>query len=57
MKAVDLLPWLSLGAAILAAGLWLGRNDQSDRDMERRITNLEAQQHYLHGTITVPREP
>ena len=50
MTPSDLAPWLTIGAAILAAGLWLGRLDQ-------RVASLERTQHYLHGTITVPEAP
>ena len=48
LTPAQLLPWLSLGAAILAAGLWLGKLDQ-------RVTTLEKTDTYLHGAITLPR--
>jgi hypothetical protein len=40
--------WISVGAAILAAGLWLGR-------LDGRVAALENEQRYLHGAVTVPR--
>lgn len=44
----QLLPWLSLCAAVLAAGMYVGRLDQ-------RITNLEALTHYMHGSFVIPK--
>jgi len=41
--------WITVAAALLAAGLFLGRLDQ-------RVTTLEQQQQYLHGRFTVPKE-
>ena len=57
MKAAQLAPWLTLAAAILAAGMWLGGLQQQTRSNTERISNLESEQHYLHGAITVPRQP
>lgn len=46
----DIKNWLPLLAALLAAGMWLGR-------LESRVSHLEQQQHYLHGTFDLPKEP
>lgn len=48
MTPSTLATWMSLGAALLAAGLWLGR-------LDGRVTAVENEQRYLHGTVTVPR--
>lgn len=47
MRAQDLAPWLSLLAAVLGAGIWLGV-------LSNRVTQLEREGQYLHGTIQVP---
>lgn len=48
MKVGDLANWLTIGAAILGAGLWLGA-------LQQRVKTLEQTQHYLHGDVEVPR--
>lgn len=40
--------WLSIGAAILAAGIWLG-------SLQQRVAEIEKKQLYLHGEITLPQ--
>lgn len=49
MTPSQLAPWLTLAAAVLAAGMWLGRLDQ-------RVAAVEAEQRFLHGTFAVPKE-
>jgi hypothetical protein len=39
--------WLGIGAALLAAGIWLG-------SLQQRVAQLERTQTYLHGAIHVP---
>ena len=34
---------------LILAGMWLGR-------LQQRVDDIAAEQHYLHGTITVPSE-
>ena len=51
-RPVDLstiAPWLSIVAAILAAGMWLG-------NLAQRVSSLEANQSFLHGDITAERK-
>ena len=49
MKADDLLKWLPVLAAILAAGMWLG-------NLQSRVNALDREQHYIHGEVAVPKE-
>lgn len=42
MRATDLAPWLTLAAAILAAGMWLG-------SLQQRVSQLEFESRYYHG--------
>lgn len=49
MSASQLVPWLTIGAALIAAGLYIGR-------LEGRIAVVEAQQHYIHGSFSIPKE-
>ena len=47
MKPSDVGVWITIAAAILAAGMWLG-------SLNTRVTTLEKTQDYLHGPIQVP---
>jgi hypothetical protein len=41
---VPIGPWLTAGAAILAAGMWLG-------SLQQRVNQIEATQQYYHGVV------
>lgn len=47
MTGSQLAPWLTIGAAILAAGMWLG-------SLQTRVTVLEQRDHFLNGSYALP---
>ena len=49
MTANQVATWLTLAGMLLSAGIWLG-------NLAGRVSALEAEQRFLHGTVTVPKE-
>ena len=48
-KPALLVSWLALFAALVGIGRWA-------QQLEDRISAIEHEQQYLHGTITIPKE-
>jgi len=41
----DVLPWVTILATVLAAGMYVGR-------LEQRVATLERMQHFSHGDLS-----
>ena len=40
--------WLAIAAAILTAGMWLGK-------LQQQVTDIQAEQTYFHGELKGPK--
>lgn len=51
MKIQQVVTWLTLGAMLIGAGIWLGKLQQQVSDMSAKQTNSLI---YYHGSADVP---
>ena len=54
MSGKDVATWLTIGAMLIGAGIWLGKLQQQVSDMNAKS---HAQQVYYHGSDVVPTLP
>lgn len=48
MTGKDVATWLTIGAMLIGAGIWLGK-------LQQQVTDMKAVADYMHGDITVPK--
>ena len=51
MKLQQVVTWLTLGAMLIGAGIWLGKLQQQVSDMSQKQNNALI---YYHGSADVP---
>ena len=44
MTGKDVATWISIGAMLIGAGIWLGK-------LQQQVSDMKTEQQYFHGTF------
>lgn len=47
MTGKDVATWITIGAMLIGAGIWLGK-------LQQQVTDMQQIDQYLHGDVRVP---